>query len=450
MSSWFARVLGRGEPASAPPKRDTAPERPRSSALPAGHAASASTVARPAAEAPLPVARRPLIDRDGHLAGFEFPIPDLLAKRLAQGADETVVGAHLGALIAATRPVADSGRVALVALPREVGAKALARPALLAQLKNQWLVLDDAAFDDAESQGLDALRAIGAVLGSAQPPRRGASFVRIDAAGIDRAAACAAIAACRGAAPRARIVASGLADVDDVEAALEAGADLATGHHDRQGAPRGAAVLPPAMARVTRLMNQVLQDADLAEIAAELRSDVSLSYDLLRHANSPLLGLRRQVDAADQAVMLLGRSGVYRWLCARLLAALPGRVTARALQEIALARALLFERLADAIGAPAPTLYTMGLLSLLDVMVPMPMAEALAPLSLPPEMRAALVERCGPWAPLLALAACLERADMAAATPLAQAFGGLPAVLAANEAAWQDASDAAKLMWAGA
>ena len=274
--------------------------------------------------------------------------------------------------------------------------------------------------------------------------------VRIEASGADRNATTRAIAACRTAAPRARIVAAGLGDVDDVEAVLAAGADMATGHHDRQGAPRGAVPLPPALARVTRLLNQVLQDADLSEIAAELRSDVSLSYELLRHANSPLLGLQRQVDATEQAVMLLGRDSIYRWLCARLLAALPGRATARALQEIALARALLFERLAGAVGAPAPTLYTLGLLSLLDVMVPMPMAEALAPLNLPKEMRLALVDRSGPWAPLVTMAADLERGDLSAAGVHAARYGGLQVVLAANEAAWQAAGLSASDLWAKA
>jgi EAL and modified HD-GYP domain-containing signal transduction protein len=223
---------------------------------------------------------------------------------------------------------------------------------------------------------------------------------------------------------------------------------MAAGHHDRQGARRSTVLLPPAIARVTHLLNQVLQDAELADITAELRSDVSLSYEILRHANSPFFGLPRQVDATDQAVMLLGRDALYRWLCARLLAALPGRATARALQEIALARALLFERLAGAVGAPAPTLYTLGLLSLLDVMVPMPMAEALAPLNLPDQMRAALVEHSGPWAPLLTLAACLERGDVAGAAAPAQSFGGLQAVLAANEVAWHAAAQSAAVLWA--
>jgi EAL and modified HD-GYP domain-containing signal transduction protein len=402
----------------------------------------------PSADTALPLARRPLIDREGRLAGFEFPVPDLLVHRLAQGAADTVLSAHAGALFAAMRPAAEAGRIALVALPSQLPPTLLARPALLPQLRARWLVLEPAAYSDPAS--LEALRAAGAVLGAAQVPRRGASFIRIDAAGLDRGALRAAIAAARAAASGMRVVAAGLPDVDDVEAALAAGADFAAGHFDRVRTAPSAAPLPPAMARVSRLLNQVLQDGDLGAIAAELRADVSLSYELLRHANSPLLGAQRQIDAPDQAVMLLGRDALYRWLCARLLAALPGRASARALQEIALARALLFERLAPACGAAPSTLYTMGLLSLLDVMVPMPMAEALKPLNLPLEMRAALVDHGGPWGGLMTLVGCLERGDLAAAGAQAAAFGGMPAVLTANEAAWQTASQMATSLWAKA
>ncbi len=442
MGSWFARLIGRGADTSTPTAA-TPPEPSRPASAPAQSAAPKQPPL-----ATLPVARRPLIDREGRLAGFEFPLSEMLSRRLAQGANDNVLGAHVSALIAATRPVAESGRIALVTLPGRLPAQWLARPAVLGQLKNQWLVLGEASFGADAAASLDALRAIGTVLGSRQRLQRGASFVHIDADGMDREAICSAIAACRAEAPRTRVVAAGLADVDDVEAVLGAGADLATGHHDRQSAPRTAAPLPPTMARVTRLLNQVLQDAELSAIAAELRADVSLSYELLRHANSPLLGLQRRVEAIDQAVMLLGRDALYRWLCARLLAALPGRATARALQEIALARALLFERLAGAVGASGPTLYTMGLLSLLDVMAPMPMAEAVAPLKLPPDVVDALVERRGPWAPLLAMAAALERGDLFGAGKLAERFGGLQAVLAAEEAAWRFAAQSAAVLWA--
>ncbi len=198
---------------------------------------------------------------------------------------------------------------------------------------------------------------------------------------------------------------------------------------------------------MTRLLHQLLHGAELAVLGAALRADVSLSYELLRHANSPLLGLSRRIDAVEPAVMLLGRDALYRWLCTRLLAALPGRGTARALQEIALARALLFEQLAPACGL-APTVgYTVGMLSLLDVMVPMPMADAIRPLNLPPATADALVHRRGPLGALLTLASCLERGDLAGAAVAAGAVGGLPAALPAHEAAWQAARAAATELW---
>ncbi len=437
MSSWLSRWLGRSE-SVAPARREPA------GAAPPAQPASA------AIETALPLPRQPLIDREGRLAGFEFPVPDLLVRRLAQGADASVLGAHASALFAAMSAAAEAGRVALVVLPGTLPADWLARPALLAQLRGRWLVLEPAAFNDPASAGLEALRAAGAMLGVSQVPRRGASFVRIDAAGLDRQAMPATIAACRVAASGTCILVAGLGDVDDVEAALAAGADLAAGHFDRVRSAPSAAPLPPAMARVSRLLNQVLQDAELGVIAAELRADVSLSYEVLRHANSPLVGAQRQIDAPEQAVMLLGRDALYRWLCARLLAALPGRKSARALQEIALARALLFEQLAPACDAAPSMLYTMGLLSLLDVMVPMPMGEALKPLNLPQEMRAALVDHAGPWGGLMALAACLERGDLAGASAHAPAFGGIQPVMAANEAAWQSARQMATSLWAKA
>jgi EAL and modified HD-GYP domain-containing signal transduction protein len=429
MASWLTRWFGRASNASAP----ATPAAPAASLPPAEPSAPAERVT---------VARRPLIDREGRLAGFEFPLSDVMARRVAQGADDMVLGAHAQALFAAMRPNAHADRVALVTLPLAL----LRRPAVAAHVPDHaWL-----ATEPSPPQGdatLQALRERGVRLGASQVPQRGADFVRVDVTGLDRDAAAATIAACRAAAPRSRVVATGLIDVDEVEAVLAAGADLAAGHYEQMRRSAAGATLPPSTVRVCTLLNQVLHDADLAAIGAELRADVGLSYELLRHANSPLLGLQRRVEAADQAVMLLGRDHLYRWLCARLLGAAGTRPVARALQEIALARAALFEQLAPAVGATPSALYTLGLLSLLDVMVPMPMADALAPLRLPPETVQALVERSGPWSGLIGLAQCLERGDLAGAAPLAEPLGGLPAVTAAADQAWAFAREAASTLW---
>lgn len=438
MSRWLTRLFGRGGAAAVLPP----PAEPPRAAPPRRPEAAASDAA-----AQLP--RRPLIDRDGRLAGFEFPLPEVMLRRLDQGAGPTVLMAHLGALVASTRSTVDAGRVALIVVPAALPPQRLAVPALRECWRSLWLAFDAGAFDAAEAPALAALAAAGARAGARQAAHAGSRFVHVDAAGLARDAACAAVDACRRAAPGQDIVVGGLGDVDDVEAVLAAGATLAAGHCDRQRAKAGVATMPPAIGPVTRLLNQLLHGAELPAIAAELRADVSLSYELLRHANSPLLGLSRQVDATDQAVLLLGRDALYRWLCARLLAALPGRPTARALREIALTRALLFERLAPACDQSPTALYTLGLLSLLDVMVPMPMAEAIAPLNLPAPTGDALVRRTGLLGTLLRLATRLESGDLASAEALAPGFGGLAAVLAAHESAWQDARRSAAELWPG-
>jgi EAL and modified HD-GYP domain-containing signal transduction protein len=156
-----------------------------------------------------------------------------------------------------------------------------------------------------------------------------------------------------------------------------------------------------------------------------------------------LLGLSSKVEATDQAVMLLGRDALYRWLAMLLLAGARGRSTSRALQEVALARARLLELLAPAIGAPPPALFTTGMLSLLDTMLGMPMAVALEPLHLAEPARLALLEREGPWYPLLELAQALERSDFPRAQALAAPLGGLERATAAADDAWRWASAAA-------
>jgi len=453
LSRWFGRspspapapAVEPGHP--APPAARDSPKAPPPSAPGVALPASTAQGAAPAgstAQATIPVARHLLIDRNGRLAGFEFPLPDVMRKRLAQGAGDVVIGAHARAFLAALRPVADSGRVAMASLP---GALLQRDVVALEVPPKAWLVVPSEDLTEPPPAWWSPLKERSVNLGTEQVPSRRAAFVRIDCSTLDRDAAIAAVMACREAAPKARVVASQLADVDDVEAVLRAGADLASGRHEHMRQVPQGATLSPAMAQVSRLMNQVLHDADLTVIAAGIREDVGLSYELLRFANSPMMGLQRQVDAVDQAVLLLGRDPLFRWLCARLLAANKGRASARALQEIALARASLFERLAPAAGAPPATLFTLGLLSLVDVMVPMPMAEAVAPLRLPEDVRAALVDRQGPWAPLLELAQALERGDTATAQPLAAAFGGLDEVAAAAEQAWAYAGEAAAALW---
>jgi EAL and modified HD-GYP domain-containing signal transduction protein len=235
------------------------------------------------------------------------------------------------------------------------------------------------------------------------------------------------------------IIATGLPDVDAIERALAAGATLASGSFNTQVAAPRQRTLNGDVLRIIGLLNAVRDEHQpLGDLTRDLRGDVGLCYRLLRHVNSPAMGLTRSVESIDQAVLILGRSELYRWLSVLLLAAVSGRPSSRALQQVSLARARMLELLARECGTEPPdTLFTVGLLSLLNVMLEMPMSQALQPLRLSEPAHNALLDRSGPWHAMLTLSEALERHDLDAATAAAANFGGIERVSQLSDDAWR-------------
>ncbi len=360
---------------------------------------------------------------------------------MLRSGDAIAHAAHATALLGSMKTFLTTNRVALLSLPTGI----VARPAVLSQVPARaMLALAGGPSADAPTQeALGELRRRGALLGGLGVPLSGGQFVLIECQKLDTAALVRRMDECRRADPKIRIVAVGLPNIDDLEAALQNGVDLAGGIPDRSSTPPKANNLAPRMQRLCQLLNRIIGEEDLNQVGKDLRTDVGLVYRLLRYANSPLLGLSRPTESAEQAVMLLGRNGVYRWLSFLLLAGADGRPSSRALQEVALARARLLEMLAPRLGAPPPALFTTGLFSLMEVMLSVPLADALRPLMLPEAATQALLENSGPWRSALDLAQALERDDPEAIETLAPRFGGLDEVSAKAQEAWNWAAEAA-------
>jgi c-di-GMP phosphodiesterase len=170
--------------------------------------------------------------------------------------------------------------------------------------------------------------------------------------------------------------------------------------------------LGAAAHRICGLLNHLALDRDTAVIADEVRADATLTYRLLRYANSPAIGLRRAVEVVDDAVQLLGRVELQRWLSVQLLSAAQDRQAARALEEGALVRGRVLEAIARLRQETNPGAhFTLGVLSLIEPLLQLPLADAVGPLRLGEEATAALLRREGPWAPRLALLDALDTAD---------------------------------------
>jgi hypothetical protein len=164
-----------------------------------------------------------------------------------------------------------------------------------------------------------------------------------------------------------------------------------------------------------QMVQLVAADADTHAIEALLRRDPTLSYNLLRLVNSIGLGSGRRITSFSQALLILGRQQLRRWLNLMLFAARQGDVrSAMLLARVAL-RARALELLAKSGGLDKNTQeqgFMTGMFSLLGVLFGLPLAEVLAPLALGEAVHAALLRREGELGALLELFETAERGDL--------------------------------------
>ena len=179
-------------------------------------------------------------------------------------------------------------------------------------------------------------------------------------------------------------------------------------------------ILRPAQAAIIQLMNLVRKQASTAEIEEVLKREPTLSFNLLRFINSSGFGLNREVTSFRHAVMLLGLKKLFRW-AALLMTTAQTAGSSPAVGSMAVVRGRLMELLATELLSPeeVDNAFVVGVFSLLDTMLGMPMGKALEGVSLPESVTDALLYQRGVLAPFLALTQACESADDAAFARLA-------------------------------
>ncbi len=209
------------------------------------------------------------------------------------------------------------------------------------------------------------------------------------------------------------LVARDLQSFDDFELCRQLGFALfqgpfVTNREDWTGNQAG-----PQTLHVCDLLNQLRREVETTELAKLIKQDPVLSYRLLRYINSAASGLRQPVTSIERALVLMGRQQMYRWLTLLLFGSAQLSPHAAAVQENALARGRLMELVGTQMftAAECDSLFVIGLFSMLDLVLQMPLSEALKPLKLPEAVNEALLHHQGPYAPLLELALACETAD---------------------------------------
>ncbi|WP_355645579.1 EAL and HDOD domain-containing protein [Janthinobacterium lividum] len=178
--------------------------------------------------------------------------------------------------------------------------------------------------------------------------------------------------------------------------------DYALQHARQQGEPEDAT----SRRRLMSLLGLLARDADAHELEVPLKQDPALSYHLLKLVNSAAFGFTAPITSFSQAITLLGRRQLQRWLQLLLYARQQDDGKIHALLPLAAVRAAQMEALCQLRGGDRDAqdlAFMAGVFSLLDVLLGMPMQEIIATLNLAPEVNTALLERNGELGTLLAL-----------------------------------------------
>lgn len=169
---------------------------------------------------------------------------------------------------------------------------------------------------------------------------------------------------------------------------------------------------PSQMAMAELLYETSKPDLDLEGITAVFERDVTLSYKLLRYANSPIFRRRNEISTIKQALVTLGSAELKRFL-GLMFATNVNPEKPSELINAAMTRAKFCELVSDDINARTDSsiAFLTGLLSLIDAIVDEDLETILAKLPLAQEIKDTLLTGKGVIAAILKLIGFIENAQ---------------------------------------
>ena len=400
------------------------------------HAPLAGETGQPREAAPLALprflTRQPLLDGDYRVVGYELkinertPLPVLPgATSLEQVHDENL----LVSVIDMDYQLALSRKFTLLNLH----APSLDNP-LVENLPREGTILAPHLINPSPAmlarcqalteQGFALALDEAALLPGMTPLARRSSYLRLDVDDNDLMALCDRLVRLEGI-KGPRLIARNVETDEAFAACRKLSFDLYQGYFFTQIRPSAPHGIDTSRVRIMQLLNQVMSHADNSDIEAQFKMDAGLSYKLLRYINSPAVGLRYPIRSIGHVLIMLGHQQLYRWLTLLLFTHERGDGRSQALLRNALVRARFVETLGESRLAAELRggLFVVGILSMLDALLNIPMGQAIASLNLAQPIADALLHEQGTYAPYLRLAMACENNDQALIGQLAEELG---------------------------
>ncbi len=366
------------------------------------------------------LARQPILGRDQHLVAFELlfrtagsteaNVTDDAAATAAvishasQLGMEHVVGAQL-AFVNVNAVALMSDYVRFLPADKvilEILETVKATPELLARVVELKELGFKFALDDVVAESDDVRKLVELV-----------DVIKIDVKAVDPSRLRALTAALQG--KNKKLLAEKVETVDEFQLCLELGFEYFQGFYFAHPAILSGKKIEPSELAVLHLLELVNSEVDNHTIELAVKRDALISLNLLRLVNTPAAGVRGKIDTLGEAIEVLGRQQLQRWLQILLYAAPGAKVELNSpLLQMATVRGKMLElmslKLHPGNRAAAETGFTVGIMSLTDALFSMSMEDILDTVDVAGEVRGALLEREGEYGDMLNVVELVEKA----------------------------------------
>ncbi|WP_317202300.1 EAL and HDOD domain-containing protein [Janthinobacterium sp.] len=215
---------------------------------------------------------------------------------------------------------------------------------------------------------------------------------------------------------RSKLLAEKVETLAQFRQCMELGFEFFQGYYFARPVILSGKKIAPSELAILKLLELVNAEADNDTLERCIKHDALISLNLLRLVNTPAVGARVRIDTLGQALLVLGRRQLQRWLQI-LLYVKPGAAQefTSPLLQMATTRGklleLMTERLRPGQRNCADVGFTVGIMSLMDALFSMRMTDVVNSVKVQSEVRDALLFRHGEYGSMLSLIERIENAE---------------------------------------
>lgn len=385
-------------------------------------------MANPTAGSPAPkpnthfVARQPILTREESVFGYELLFRNGVDNYFLGADAETASRSTLNTSMLMGLDALCDGRRAFINCTREVLLKDYVT--LLPSAQTVVEILETVPPDDLVLAACQRLKEAGYLIAlddfvTSDPRMSLTDFADIIKVDLRRVSFDEAAAMVKRHGPwRCRMLAEKVETREEFIAAKQAGFLYFQGYFFRRPETLHTHEIPTNQLHYMRMWEAVAKpELDVREIENVIKSEASLCYRLLRYLNSPVFGFGNEIHSVRHALAILGEREIRRWV--RLVATLgAGQDKSSELVLSALVRARFCELLSPRIPHGQSDLFLLGLLSLMDAILEIPMARVLGSVHVDHETARVLLGGEGPLRKFYQLMLAQESGEWQAASEL--------------------------------